>query len=44
MAKRIQTFSQQYETLFVVVGAGHLVGGKSVTDYLKSAGFSVKQI
>ncbi|WOX06007.1 TraB/GumN family protein [Microbulbifer pacificus] len=44
MAKKIQSFSQQYETLFVVVGAGHLVGGKSVTDYLKTAGFSVKQI
>lgn len=44
MAKKIQAFSQQYETLFVVVGAGHLVGDKSVTGLLKSAGYNIRQI
>ncbi|WP_226664817.1 TraB/GumN family protein [Microbulbifer aggregans] len=44
MAKKIQTFSEQHGKLFVVVGAGHLIGEKSVSDYLKAAGFNIKQI
>ncbi|MBN8431239.1 TraB/GumN family protein [Microbulbifer salipaludis] len=44
MAKKIQEFSERHNTLFVVVGAGHLVGAKSVTEYLEQAGFSVQQI
>ncbi|MFV8781723.1 TraB/GumN family protein [Microbulbifer sp. SA54] len=44
MANKIQTLSAQYGTLFVVVGAGHLVGDKSVTYYLKATGFNIRQI
>lgn len=44
MADKIDDFSRQYDTLFVVVGAGHLVGEKSITNLLQSLGFSVKQI
>ena len=44
MANKIDELSQRYDTLFVVVGAGHLVGDKSITDLLQGLGFSVKQI
>ena len=44
MANKIQALSKKYDTLFVVVGAGHLVGEKSVTDLLETRGFTVKQI
>ncbi|QIL88923.1 TraB/GumN family protein [Microbulbifer sp. SH-1] len=44
MAKKIQDFSQQHQTLFVIVGAGHLVGDRSVTDLLKGVGFHITQI
>ncbi|WP_460804788.1 TraB/GumN family protein [Microbulbifer agarilyticus] len=44
MAKKIQVLSGQHNTLFVVVGAGHLVGEKSITELLEKDGFTVKQI
>ncbi|WP_105104364.1 TraB/GumN family protein [Microbulbifer pacificus] len=44
MAKKVQSFSQQHKTLFVVVGAGHLVGEKSVITHLNSAGFTIRRI
>lgn len=44
MAENIDKLSQRYTTLFVVVGAGHLVGSKSVTDFLEQSGFTIEQI
>lgn len=44
MAKKIQAFSKQHGTLFVVVGAGHLVGDKSLVAYLRSAGYGIQQM
>ncbi|WP_081847869.1 TraB/GumN family protein [Microbulbifer sp. HZ11] len=44
MAEKIRDFSADYNTLFVVVGAGHLVGKKSVTELLEEAGYSIEQI
>ncbi|WGL16762.1 TraB/GumN family protein [Microbulbifer bruguierae] len=44
MAEKIRHFSRQHKKLFVVVGAGHLVGEKSVPYYLQAAGFDIKQI
>ncbi|WP_255463366.1 TraB/GumN family protein [Microbulbifer sp. YPW1] len=44
MAENIDKLSQRYKTLFVVVGAGHLVGSKSVTELLEKSGFSIEQI
>ncbi len=32
------------DTLFAVVGAGHIVGAGSVTDLLQKQGFAVRQI
>nr|WP_158217343.1 TraB/GumN family protein [Microbulbifer agarilyticus] len=44
MAEKIKELSDQHDTLFVVVGAGHLVGDKSITDLLVKDGFTVEQI
>lgn len=44
MAENIDKLSQRYKTLFVVVGAGHLVGSKSVTELLEKSGFNIEQI
>lgn len=44
MAVKIQQLSKQYKTLFVVVGAGHLVGSRSVTEFLRKDGFTIQQI
>ncbi|MCK7597117.1 TraB/GumN family protein [Microbulbifer sp. CAU 1566] len=44
MAKKIEALSQQHKSLFVVVGAGHLVGDASITTLLKQSGFTIKQI
>lgn len=44
MADKIRDFSANHDTLFVVVGAGHLVGEGSVTELLKKAGYSIQQI
>lgn len=44
MAERIRELSGEHKKLFVVVGAGHLVGEKSVTELLEKSGFSISQI
>lgn len=44
MAENIDKLSQRYKNLFVVVGAGHLVGNKSVAELLEKSGFSIEQI
>ncbi|WP_239692701.1 TraB/GumN family protein [Microbulbifer mangrovi] len=44
MAENIDKLSQRYQSLFVVVGAGHLVGSKSVTELLENSGFTIEQI
>lgn len=44
MAEKIGDFGEKYDTLFVVVGAGHLVGEGSVAALLKKAGYSIEQI
>lgn len=44
MASGIADASAGRESIFVIVGAGHLVGSDSVLDHLKSRGFAVQQI
>lgn len=44
MAASIQKMSKNHSALFVIVGAGHLVGEKSVTDLLQKQGFEISQI
>lgn len=44
MAEKIEALSERHKSLFVVVGAGHLVGSKSVTELLEKNGFSIEQI
>ena len=43
MAEKIDTFNQSNRKLFVIVGAGHLVGSRSVIDALKTQGYSLKR-
>ncbi len=44
MVAKINQLMSSGEKLFVVVGAGHLAGEKSIIDLLKKQGLSVKQI
>ncbi|WP_299592120.1 TraB/GumN family protein [uncultured Microbulbifer sp.] len=44
MAEKIRTLSDKHKKLFVVVGAGHLVGAQSITELLEKSGFSIEQI
>lgn len=44
MASRIEDFLRKGETVFVVVGAGHLVGGKGIIALLKGQGYSIRQL
>lgn len=43
MAQRIEGFLETTETYFVVVGAGHLVGDKSILNILKRTKYAVFQ-
>ena len=43
MAEKIGTLSQSNRKLFVIVGAGHLVGSRSVISELQTQGFSLKR-
>jgi len=43
MAEKIQTYLGSDRTYFVVVGAGHLVGDRSIVKYLEKAGYSVRK-
>ena len=44
MVTKINDMMKAGEKLFVVVGAGHLAGEKSVVDLLKKQGLEVTQI
>ncbi|WP_237058553.1 TraB/GumN family protein [Microbulbifer sediminum] len=44
MAEKITDFSDRHRTLFVIVGAGHLAGDKSVLEGLKQRGFQLEQL
>ncbi|MFD1216329.1 TraB/GumN family protein [Microbulbifer celer] len=44
MAQKILQLSQSHSSLFVVVGAGHLVGTRSIIDLLQKEGFRIKQL
>jgi len=41
MAEKVKTFLQQEDDYFVVVGAGHLVGDRSIVDLLRKEGYQV---
>lgn len=44
MAHKIGEASEQHPILFVIVGAGHLVGDKSVLEKLEKQGFELQQL
>lgn len=44
MVKKINDMMQNGKKLFVVVGAGHLAGEKSIVDLMQKQGLEVKQI
>jgi uncharacterized protein YbaP (TraB family) len=44
MADAIARLSHQHDVVFVVVGAGHLVGNNGIVERLKSAGYYVEQL
>ncbi len=44
MAKNIQKMLEANKSLFVVVGAGHIVGDKGLVDLLKKAGYKLTQL
>lgn len=44
MAKNIQALLAQNKSLFVVVGAGHIVGEKGLVDLLTKAGYKLTQL
>ncbi|MDH4128993.1 MAG: TraB/GumN family protein [Spirochaetota bacterium] len=44
MTKKIESYLKTNRTYFIVVGAGHLVGDKSIIDLLRKKGYVVKQL
>jgi hypothetical protein len=44
MTNAITQLSRKHDVIFVVVGAGHLVGGNGIIERLKAAGFYVEQL
>jgi uncharacterized protein YbaP (TraB family) len=44
MVSKIEDFLKTKETYFVIVGAGHLVGGKGIVEILKAKGYMVEQL
>ena len=42
-AKKIETLLEEPDDVFIVVGAGHLIGPGSVVHLLKQSGYQVKQ-
>ncbi len=44
MAKRIEELLKKHNSLFVVIGAGHLVGDQGVVDIFLNKGYSVVQL
>jgi uncharacterized protein YbaP (TraB family) len=43
MLVRIEQFLKANDTVFVVVGAGHLVGKKGIVAMLRANGYAVEQ-
>ncbi|MDA8432235.1 MAG: TraB/GumN family protein [Nitrospiraceae bacterium] len=43
MVRRIETFLKSHGTVFVVVGAGHLVGPRGVVEMLRARRYAVEQ-
>ncbi|MFA0810786.1 TraB/GumN family protein [Microbulbifer epialgicus] len=44
MANRITRKAPNYQSLFVIVGAGHLVGEGSIVELLKKSGYTLERI
>lgn len=44
MSDRLARESKKQPALFAIVGAGHLVGKRSVVDYLRQQGFTLRQL
>lgn len=44
MTQKIKGYLKSGQSYFVVVGAGHLVGDRSIVDLLQRAGYRVKQL
>lgn len=44
MANAIAKLSRKHDVIFVVVGAGHLVGSNGIVERLKAAGYYVEQL
>jgi uncharacterized protein len=44
MASKIEDFFRTGATCFVIVGAGHLVGGRGIIEILKGKGYLVEQL
>lgn len=44
MAKRIGEASREHQSLFVIVGAGHLVGDRSILEKLEKQGFELQRL
>jgi uncharacterized protein len=44
MTEKLQKLSKSHPTLFVVVGAGHLVGDRGIIKLLQKSGYSTRQI
>jgi len=43
MADKLVTFAAENKTIFVVVGAGHLLGERSILEYLENSGFKINR-
>ncbi|MGE5894163.1 MAG: TraB/GumN family protein, partial [bacterium] len=44
MASKIEGLLKTERTCFIVVGAGHLVGKKSIIELLRPKGYSIRQL
>ena len=44
MAKRIAQLAETHPSLFVVVGAGHLVGPQGIVERLRAQGWTIEQV
>ena len=44
MASKIEDFLRTRETIFVIVGAGHLVGDRGIIETLKRRGYLIEQL
>jgi len=44
MVSKIEEYLKEKETIFVIVGAGHLVGSQGIIELLKGRGFLPEQL